>query len=81
MVIVFKTETGSIYHYGTEGKVWERVDKTGESGFLRQDGGMVLNIPVIEVGKRVTFVGPPLKDGSTARVVLTSEVVKIISQE
>jgi hypothetical protein len=79
MVIEFKTITGSTYRYGTDSMMWERVGKTGESGHLRTDSGIAVKEPKIEVGEPVHFISKPIKEGTSFRLVVTSEVTEINS--
>ena len=75
--MLITTETGSIYDLDLENKIWNRVKTTTESGHVRTTSGEFYEVGSIEVGEPVSFVCPPIREGSSFRYIKTSKVVKI----
>jgi hypothetical protein len=74
----FRTITGSIYSYDEENLKWERLESSPRSGRLRTVGGVVTHPATITVGQPAVFLGDPLTEGASKRVVCTSIVVEIL---
>jgi hypothetical protein len=76
-MLIFKTETGSIYHIDTDTKTWKRVLETEESGKIRTIEGPFDSITPIEIGASVTIFAPPLNLHYSGRMITTSPVVEV----
>lgn len=77
MVIEFKTVTGSTYRIDTEAMTWNREVKAPASGKIRQEGGILLSIPVLKLGQGAMLHDSKVLSGHIAHFVYTSDVIKI----
>jgi hypothetical protein len=76
----FRTETGSTYVIDPDALTWSRTP-TLASGIIRTEGGQVTSVQIPGVGQRAVIVGPPVRPGSDLRVIITSPVVAIESDD
>jgi hypothetical protein len=73
VVIEFKTEN-STYVIDHENETWTRTTTNGLSNELRTDSGVLWGHSEIRVGRAVRIFGPPIVEGSTMRMITTSDV-------
>lgn len=76
MTYFIETEN-STYVLDDEEMTWERVKVSGQSGYLRTDGGQLTTFPKIKVGEPLTMLGPPIVEDATARLIYTTPVTKV----
>jgi hypothetical protein len=72
-----KTRSGSIYALDDSAMIWERIEKTGDSGLLRTETGQLLSFPQVKLGQRALILGPPINEQSVARTIVTTPIVEI----
>ena len=71
----------STYYLDTEAKTWARIDKTGDSGNLRNEQGVYNEIAQLEEGKNMLLVCPPAREDAIARLIITSPVLTITNSD
>lgn len=81
MITRFKTKTGSLYEYDSVSMYWRRLNKTDESGEIRNESGICNSQPNIEIDYSVWFIMDGSEPGSHTRAVVTSRVTEIIGQQ
>jgi hypothetical protein len=76
-MIIVTTEHGTKFRIDPEHKTWERIDKTGDSGNLRDESGTFIWSFGPTIGEPLVLVCPPRVEGASARAITTSIVEKI----
>lgn len=79
MKIIFRTKSGSTYVLDLEAQTWARVSKTEKSGPCRTEEGPMLDFYLV-AEQRAVIHCPPVTEGSSGRMIVTSPVVSIESE-
>jgi hypothetical protein len=75
-VVRLRTATGSRYDIDLGLMVWRRVTRTTRSGDLRSEGGEVIAMGPLQLGKSAALLYLPF-DADVARLLVTSPLVEI----
>jgi hypothetical protein len=75
--MIITTVKGTKFEINTVHKTWARIDKTGDSGHLRDESGVFneMNVPVI--GALLVLRCPPRVAGAIRRVIITDPIAEI----
>jgi hypothetical protein len=76
-MIRFKTITGSVYEIDTEHMRWARVTETENSGYVRGETGLLVDIPEVNLGCSVIMICPPVDDRYVGRLIITGAVMEV----
>jgi len=83
-----ETESGSIYHLDKEEMTWEKTRANPNPNSwpistqpVRTPGGKLLRWPVIEPGKGLELIGPPLDSTADYRKITTTWITRIIKYD
>lgn len=74
--MIVTTETGSVYHVGTNSKNWSRVWKSEKSGKLRSEEGEFLEIRQMVLGEPLKLLCPTI-NLTHPRLVVTSPIIRL----
>jgi len=75
--MIITTVHGTKFKVDLENKTWERIDKTGDSGNLRDESGPFIESSDPAVGHPVILKCPPRIEAATGRMIITSPVTEI----
>lgn len=70
-----RTESGSIYLIDNTNLIWHREMKGPKGGHVRTKSGNMSQRAIPRIGKRLNIFCSPLVQGTTGRLISTSEVV------
>jgi hypothetical protein len=76
--VIITTVHGTKFQIDTQCQTWARIDKTGDSGHLRSEYGVYLELHDVEVGKSLMMVCPPYNpESGIPRAIITSPIREI----
>jgi hypothetical protein len=76
--MIITTVNGTKFQIDTVNKTWERIAKTGDSGALRSEYGVYLELHAVEVGKSLVMSCPPYNpEVGIPRAIITSPIREI----
>ena len=75
--MIIKTIHGTKFLIDTQCKTWARTDKTGDSGHLRDEFGVYIEMNPPVLGESLTLFCPPRIEGAAGRLIITSPIAEI----
>jgi hypothetical protein len=75
-IVQLQTATGSSYEVDLGLMVWRRTARTAQSGELRAEGGEVIAMGPLQLGKSAALLYLPF-DADVERLLVTSPLVRI----
>jgi hypothetical protein len=76
MIDQVTTQNGSVYLIDHDKKTWTKTKETERSGLLRTPDGSFTSV-FIEMGRGMEILCPPFIEGAIARLIYTSDVVRV----
>jgi hypothetical protein len=73
------TLSGTIYTINTFERTWKRMRADG-AAYTRTDDGTYVGVH-LEIGERMVLVCPPIVPGAAARIITSTPVLSIASQQ
>jgi hypothetical protein len=77
--IRFRTVNGSLYEIDLGAGVWLRIARTGRSGKLRTEGGEIVALAPLQLGRSAALLFLPF-NADVVRFLVTSAVISIEPQ-
>ena len=75
--MIITTVHGTKFKVDLENKTWERINKTGDSGNLRDESGTFIESSDPAIGQPFILKCPPRIEAATGRMIITSPVTEI----
>ena len=75
--MIITTVHGTKFKIDQVNKTWERTDKTGDSGNLRDESGTFFEITEAIIGEPLTLKCPPRVEGALYRLIITSPITAV----
>ena len=75
--MIITTVHGTKFHIDTINKTWARIDKTGDSGNLRDESGGYIDMRQPVIGESLKLLCPPRVEGAVMRAIITSPIKEI----
>jgi hypothetical protein len=75
--MIITTVHGTKFNIDFTNKTWERTDKTGDSGNLRDESGTFFEASTPTIGQPFILKCPPRIEAATGRMIITSPVTEI----
>jgi hypothetical protein len=75
--MIITTIHGTKFEINTVNKTWARIDKTGDSGHLRDESGVFNEMRGPVIGESLYLFCPPRVAGAIGRAIITSPIKEI----
>jgi hypothetical protein len=75
--MIITTIHGTKFEIDTVRKTWARIDKTGDSGHLRDESGVYYEMHPPVIGESLVLICPPRVEGAAGRAIITTPIKEI----